>query len=136
MDEAAADVPTAPPAARPGHAGAARGEPMTLARRFPGETRDDPPEEGEEEEQVEVGRVLVTPLAPPERFGVAPQPGGVRCADPRVDRVDGGREPVRPAPFAEARRHRLADDLAGDRVGDDGLEAVAHLDPELPVLHE
>src|SRR5439155_19309088 len=27
-------------------------------------------------------------------------------------------------------------DLAGDRVGDDGLEAVAHLDPELPVLHE
>ena len=66
---------------------------------------------------------------PPGRSGVGPRDGG-------LDGVQPGRDPLSQPALPESRRHHVADDRGGDRVGQGRLEAVADLEAHLPVVEE
>jgi hypothetical protein len=57
-------------------------------------------------------------------------------ADPGKDRVDSRLQACGVAPFPEGGRDALADDLARDGVRNGSLQAVAHFEPDSPILHE
>src|SRR5258706_547609 len=66
-----------------------------------------------------------------------PGGGGRRTtADAREHGVHRGVETGGVALLPEARGDDVADDRGGDGVGDHGLETVADLDPQLPLLQE
>src|SRR6266545_436157 len=60
----------------------------------------------------------------------------VGARDRLVDGVEPGRDAIADLALAEARRHRVAEYLARQRVREPGLEAVADLEAHLPVVEE
>ena len=74
---------------------------------------------------------LAARRAPRTPVTVTLRSAAIRSMTPRR----AGQQPLAVLALPEVRRHHLAAGLAGEAVGDDALEVVADLDPDLAVVH-